>query len=384
MRGCIRKRGVGYQIIVDLGRDSEGKRKQKAIGGFKKIKDAKKALAEMIAKVENGQVSFSKEMSMEEYLNKWLQDYAKINVAPKTYKSYESTIRLYIIPYIGNIKLNQLRPAHLQEMYSKNSTNGLSNTSVLYIHRVVHIALSHALKWQLIFSNPADAVDAPKKDKRQINILLPEQLKLLLQHIAGTHLYIPVLLAIITGMRRGEILGLNWTNVDFINNVIYVDEQLQRINGELTLRATKTHGSKRSIAIPPSFIPELKAIQKYKIKEREDMGFKFSDTQLICSWPDGQPYDPDYVTHKFKKVIKELELPDARFHDLRHTYATLWLKAGGNMKVLSGLLGHSTYNLTADTYSHVLPEMQYEGVKKLDNILSFNKKGKENNVSDKA
>lgn len=359
----------------------DGKKKQKWIGGFKTKKEAEAALAEYIQKTNAGEITLAKDITFAEFLQEWIKNYCEANLAPRTLRRYSEIIRLYLIPRLGSIKLQDLRPFHIQQHYTwlldKKEGPGLAPATALYQHRIIHEALKHAVRWQLIPRNPADAVEPPKARKTEINILTPDHIAELLNFLYQEKhvLFIPTLLAVVTGMRRGEICGLQWSDIDFERKCLYVRHQLQRIDGELVLRETKTAGSRRPVVLDDTTIALLK---KHKITQSEYrlmFGPEYASANInyVCTWPDGRLLDPDYVTKAFGKILKKLNLPVVRFHDLRHTHATLLLQEGVNPKIVSERLGHTDIRITLNTYSHVLPSMQKEAAEKVANKL-FNKR----------
>ncbi|MGB9813484.1 MAG: tyrosine-type recombinase/integrase [Thermovenabulum sp.] len=371
MRGHIRKRGSTWTIVFYV--DVNGKKKQKWIGGFKTKKEAEAALAEYIQKANAGEITLAKDITFADFLEKWIKNYCEANLAPRTLRRYSEIIRLYLIPRLGNIKLQDLRPFHIQQHYTwlldKEEGPGLAPATALYQHRIIHEALKHAIRWQLIPRNPADAVEPPKARKTEINILAPAQIAELLNFLYQEKhiLFIPTLLAATTGMRRGEICGLQWSDIDFERKCLYVRHQLQRIDGELVLRETKTAGSRRPVVLDDTTIELLK---KHKIAQAEyrlmfGPEYEIANTNYVCTWPDGRLIDPDYITKAFTKVLDKINLPRVRFHDLRHTHATLLLQEGVNPKIVSERLGHTDIRITLNTYSHVLPSMQKEAANKV-------------------
>lgn len=369
MRGHIRKRGKKWCAIIDVGNDPvTGKRKQKWLSGFKTKKEAEVALAEFIQQYNSGSYIDNKGITVSDYLDKWFHDYVEIKLAPRTQSRYLEIINNYFIPEFGHMKLSDLRPFHIQDHYSK-AIDKLSPSTVLYHHRVLHKALKMAVKWQYLMHNPADNVEPPSAKRKDFTVLSTEQIDTLLQYLKEKNhvLYIPIVLAIMTGMRRGEICGLQWQDVDLDSGLIQIKHQLQRINGELILRETKTAGSRRPIALDDITISLLKAHRQQQRENRILFGpaYQIDNFNYVCTWPDGKLIDPDYISHAFPKILETLNLPSIRFHDLRHTSATMLLKAGINPKVVSERLGHTDIRITLNTYSHVLPNMQKEAAEKL-------------------
>ena len=344
MRGYIKQRAKGsYSISVYLGIDNITKKKKYkwyTVKGNKK--EAEKFLAEKINEINNGIFVDSKDMTMEDYLNYWYTQSCITKLAPTTYESYKRNIDVHIIPILGNIKLKDLKPLHLQTFYANRLEYGLSKTSVKYLHRILHSALNQATKWQLVPMNIANNVDVPKPEKYIAKILNPEQVTLLLNSVKNTNIYLPVLIAISTGMRRGEILGLTWDNVDLENSTLKVVNSLVPTKNGLQLLPPKTKTSIRKISLSPNLVEILK-IHKAKNYSNE----------FVCTLEDGSIITPSSLNHKFKDIINENNLPSVRFHDLRHSHASLLLSQGVQPKMISERLGHSNINITMDLYSHI-------------------------------
>lgn len=375
MRGHVYKRGKTYTIVVDLGRDENDKRKQKSQGGFKTKKEAEKALSELLVKIEKGDYFVSEDMTYKEYLNKWLSEYCCNNLTPKTIKTYKQIINAYILPRLGNIKLDKLKPLDLQSLYNfMQNELCLSGTTTLRCHEVINISLKHAVQWQMLNKNVATSVTRPKKKKTEMQVLTAEQTNLLLDRIKDLTLYLPVLLSVTTGMRRGEVLGLTWDNIDLDAGVAYIEGQLQKVDNEFKFVPTKTARSRRKIVLLDYTIPILRDIRKKQTQQRLLLGAEYEEYNLVCCQANGNPYDPDYVSRNFlrhmNKISSELNIPKIRFHDLRHTHATLLLSKDIHPKIVSERLGHSSISITLDTYTHVLPDMQKEAANKLNGLLT--------------
>lgn len=370
MKGHVRRRGNKWCAVVDVGRDPKtGKRKQKWLSGFNSPQEAERALIDFLAKFNTGQYADSQNMTVETYLQKWLNDYAKLNVAKTTYDTYEDAVK-HIVPRLGKIKLEKLRPIDIQSFVTELFKEGVSIRSIRYYYAVLNVALNTAIQWQLLAVNPCKGVILPSKNKTKVKTLNKKQVDLLLKESKNTPLYIPILLAVTCGMRRGEILGLRWNNVNFDNNTINITQSIvQTPNGEIIEKGPKSKYGIRTIAMPEITALELKALRKKQDENKLALGSEYKDGNFVVCWDNGEPYRPDYITHAFKKLIKKLNLPDIRFHDLRHTHATLLLEEGIHPKVVQERLGHSSITITLDTYSHVGPNLQKEAARKIDNIL---------------
>jgi integrase len=382
MKGCIFKRGKKYSVVIELGRDNNGKRIQKWFSGYKTKKEAEKALVTILHQIETNTFINPEKITLAEYLRQWMHDYVEPNLAPKTIDGYKVNIEGHIIPSIGNIPLQKLQPIHIQQFYRSKLENGrlddkggLSAKSVLYIHRVLRKALSNALKMQLIPRNVADAVELPKAKTYYAKFLNEKELRKLLNTLKNTDIYIPVLLASCLGLRRGEALGLQWKDIDFENKTISVIRALlPSIGGTPIFHEAKTKTSERTIVISDSIIFELEKHRNKQQRYRKLLGNAYKDYDLVTCLNNGSPINPASFSHTFARTLKKHNLRHIRFHDLRHSNATLMLKHNISPKVASERLGHSKINITLDLYSHVLKEMQEEAANKIDNaIFNFDK-----------
>lgn len=384
MRGYIRerkgKRGKSYLVAVYIGKVGDKKKyKYKTVYGKK---EAEKVLAEMIHQVNTNTFVDSGRLTMEKFLTRWLNDYCKINLKPRTYIRYESIIKNHIIPEMGHIPLAKLQPLDLQGHYSKMLTEGnkrrtkkkpkppgLSPSTVLYHHRVIHKALEMAVKWQLIFRNVADAVNPPRKTDVEFETIDAGSFLEILEALKIKYpvLIIPSAIAAATGMRRGEVLGLRWRDVDLKGRRISIRQTIYRKKGEsIVFDTTKTDSSRRSVTMPGFLADVLRKHKAEQNKHRLLSGQEYQNCDLVCCWEDGRPIDPDFFTRRFIKTARELGY-NIRLHDLRHSFATLCLGNNINLKKVSEALGHSSISITGDTYSHVTPTMGDEIARVIEN-----------------
>jgi len=334
MRGQIKKRvgktgQISWQIIVPLGRDFvTGKYNKKWVTVRGTKKDAERKLAELLQQINNGMYSDPGKMTVAEYLTWWLNNH-KQNLTPSTCKSYHVGIYKHIIPVIGHMPLIKLQPVHIQEMYSKDLAEGrkdnkktvgkgLSPTTVLYHHRILHKALEQTVRLQLLSRNPADYVDPPKKEKREMTVLSEQEVKVLLDAFKDSYLYMPIFLAIYTGMRMGEILALTWQDVDANRGIIQVRQNLyQRTPGEPLFKQPKTPGSRRTIDVSPMVVKTLREHKKKQAEERLAWGARYKDYGLVCCLQDGSTINPPTLSSRFRVIAQRLEL-FVTFHGLRH------------------------------------------------------------------
>jgi integrase len=251
---------------------------------------------------------------------------------------------------------------------------GLSAKSVLNINRILKKALAHAVRMQVINRNPAEFVEVPKQKKYKASVLDEAQVQNMLAVFKETYIYIPVLLAAGLGLRRGEALGLRWQDIDIDNNSIAINQTLLMTKGGIVYHDPKTETSKRVIIVPTTIMEELRQHKGKQDKVKRIMGKAYQDNDLVSCYDDGHPFNPSTFSGLFGDISKRNKLPQIRFHDLRHTNATIMLKHNIPAKVASERLGHSTIGITLDLYSHVLKEMQEEAASKIDNAL-FNNGG---------
>jgi integrase len=376
MRGTIKKEGNSWFVLFDLGKDPiTKKRKQKKKRGFKTKKEAEKYLSEQLNAVEKGTYFEPSEMTFSEYLDYWLKTYAKPNTSQRTFENYYYMINQHIKSSLGNIQISKLQPAHIQEYYAQKLENGkkygggLSAQSVKHHHRLIFKTLKDAVKWQLLIRNIAEAVTPPKTTKVEMKTWDNEQVKSFLMESRASPYYPIYLTAIYTGMRRGEVLGLRWQDLDFENNIIYVRQTLQEVKKiGLTFKEPKS-GKSRSITITSNISNKLKKVYKQQLENKLFFGSHYNDYDLVFAQKNGKPIQPTEMARNYRNVVDKSGLPYIRFHDLRHTHATLMLKQGVHPKVVSERLGHSTIGITMDTYTHVLPNMQKEAAHQFEQLI---------------
>lgn len=366
--GYIRKKDNGWSYTVSLGLDPKtNKYKQKSKGGFKTKKECQMAMTEMENKINKGEYFEESKLTLENYLGNWLEN-IKHNISEGTYVFYKDIVDRVLDPALGNIPIEKLKTMQIQSFLTGIlNKQTLSNTTVRHYYNVLNIALNQALKWQVIQSNPCAAVEPPKKQKKELGVLKPDEVELLLNYVNNSEykiMYMPLILALTCGMRRGEILGLQWDDVDLENGLLKIKHNLVKVGTSYKLTTPKTDSSVRTIALLPT---TLKILKEYK-ENRKVIRIN-KDLDYVCCWEDGSPIKPDYPSHTLKVLLERCNLPHVRFHDLRHTHATLLLMQNVNVKVVSERLGHSKIDMTLDTYSHVLPQMQQEAVNKLEDLL---------------
>jgi len=381
----VRKRSKGsWEIYLDTGLDPvTGKRLRhyETIKGSKKL--AKQRLAELEVSIGEGSFIKPKRITLGEWLGDWLNGYVTTNCGIRTAQSYQSEVRRHLIPALGAIPLTQLQPQQLQNYYAHalsqgrvDGKGGLSARTVQYHHRILSEALSHAIKMGLLVRNVAKVADPPHPERRNMATLALEDIPKFLEATQETPYYVLFYTTLYTGMRLGELLGLRWCDIDLDMASLSVVQALYKRSGVCKMLKPKSSHSRRRIALSPSLALLLREYKADQQTQRILLGKLPADSDLVFSHLDGKPLDPGVVSHTFAKVLKKARLPHIRFHDLRHTHATLLLKSGIHPKIVSERLGHANIVITLDTYSHVLPGLQERAAEHFDKLVTRENGGK--------
>lgn len=317
-------------------------------------------------------------ITLAQYLSRWLTS-VRPNLAPATYRRYHDLLRLHVLPHIGTGALSKLRPLHVQQLYARLQADPgpdgrhLSSRTRLHVHRVLSTALAQAVRWQIISRNVCQAVDPPQARKAEIRALDPEETRRLLE-VAEAEDSVhgdAVVLALHTGLRQGELPGLRWQDVDLQRGRFTVWQSLQYVPGEgLAVREPKTNRSRRGIPLGDAALAALSRIRRRQLEQRLAVGSAYQDSGMVLTTALGTPVDPNNLRRAFRRIVADAGVGPVRFHDLRHTHATLLLARGVHPKVVSERLGHTSIGITMDLYSHVLPGLQEEAARDLDVWLS--------------
>lgn len=366
--GQIKKEGSSWYFVAELGTDPiTGKRRRKKQRGFKTKRDAEKALALLEADVYKGTYFEPSSMLLKDHIIDWFKS-KKNSISIQTANTYEAYLKNRIIPYIGHVQLAQLSPVLLQNFVNELKDEGLASSSVKKIYSIVKGALDYAVNMELLPSNPITKIQLPKDSKKAMAVWDIPEIQSFQKAACLDRLYPAFYLAITTGMRRGEILGLRWKDVDLEKEMLYVRQTLSK-DGKLILPGAKTSAGIRSIKLSNDTIVLLKKHKTVVAKEKLSHGPEYVDNDLIICTSKGSPVNPENFKRTFQRLIKEANVPSIRLHDLRHTHATMLLSSGINAKVISERLGHTNVKTTLDIYSHVLPSMQEEAANKIDTLL---------------
>jgi integrase len=318
-----------------------------------------------------GVVFDAQNLSLSEYLHRWLKDSVKDTVRASTYKRYEEVVRLHIVPALGRIKLKALTPAHVQHFYRERLDSGLSPSTVRKFHNVLHRALRQAVRWGLIPRNATEATEPPKETSEEIRPLSEEEARRLLEAAHGDRLEALYVLALTTGMREGELLGLKWEDIELSNGVLRVKRTLTRNGGKLNFGDPKSKKGSRQIDLSEEASKALQAHLDRQMDEMKRLGDLYVDQGLVFTTRKGTPINPSNLRQRsFVKLLKQAGLRKVRFHDLRHTCATLMLSRNIHPKMVQELLGHANVAITLDRYSHFMPGMGRNMALTMDEIFA--------------
>lgn len=355
----VAKVSLGYDLVTH-------KRLRKTVYGRTK-QEVRAKLTDLLSKSDKGVTVNTRSQSVASFLNHWLKDVVKHKVRASTYRSYEQIVRNHLIPGLGKLTLEKLAPQVIQSFINTKAETGIS---VEHLRRVLRAALNQAMRWELIVRNPATLVSVPRKAKFQYQYLDVEQAKKFLQAVKGTRHETLFTVAIAVGMRLGEALGLQWSDISFESQTITIRHQLQRIEGKLTLVEPKTDKARRTIALPSFAIDALRAHRARQLEMSLYCADVWQKSDLVFTSSIGTPADPRNIRRTLAQILADHDLPKLRFHDLRHTCATLLLAQGTDARTIMETLGHSQITLTMNTYSHVMPQLQRDAAEKMDQMLA--------------
>jgi integrase len=349
-------------------------RKRKYFYG-KTRKEVQEKLAAALHDRQQGTFIAAPTQTVEQYLADWLENSQRRSVKPRTYERYEEVVRLHIVPVLGKHQLQKLSAQHLRAFYTKKLDEGLSPTTVTHFHNVLHKALKDAERWGLVARNVCKLVSPPRRVRYEIKPLTIEQVHSLLEAAKGHSMEALFNLALATGMRRGELMGLKWQDIDMTKGTLQVRRILSRVPSKLPGKGyvesePKTQKSRRNIVIASFALEALKQHRVRQLEAKVKAGPAWEDHDYVFCTSVGTHLNPTRdILGQLKLLLKKAGLPNLRFHDLRHSAATLLLSVGVHPKVVQEILGHSQISMTLDVYSHVLPTMQQEAMNKLNDAM---------------
>jgi integrase len=376
MKGHIVKRAKNtYSLVVELGLHPEtGKRQQKWITFIGKRKAAENELHRQLTLVEAGDFIDPSKVTVGEFFEQWLSVIAEHKVGRKTMERYRSIVKHHIGPALGRLPLQKLTALHIETHYARlakegrkdGREGGLSAQTILHHHRLISEALQKAVAWKLRTHNPADSVTPPAITPREVMPIDETQSAWLLTVAEGTRLYLPIMLALCTGLRRGEILALRWSDMDWDRAVLTVSRALEETSEGVELKQPKTRHGRRKVAVPAIAVDALRKHEAGQQHYRELLGEGYQENDLICCVEDGSIWKPSAFTSSYRALLKRRKLAGPNFHALRHSHASQLLRAGVDAKVISKRLGHSRASFTMDVYAHLMPGQDAEAANRTD------------------
>lgn len=374
-----------WHLFFDLPRDGAG-RQRKCVTFYGGTRAADKELSRLITEASSGGILPTNKTTVEQYLSGWLERRASDGLSPVTLQTWGYLATAYIYPHIGKLSLAKLSEARVEALYvtlrttgRRKGSGGISPRSVQHVHRLLSEVMKSAVRVKLIPSNPCEPV-APRMEEEQRSVTEVQRIQALLRGgglqrllnaTEGTWLHVPVLLALFLGLRRGEVLGLRWEDVDLKAGTLRVEQTLQCLRGSgLVFKAPKSKTGRRTVGIPDFLGDELRKLKGVQAAHRLQMGPEWQDAGLVIQKDDtGGPRLPDNLTHGFAKVAERIGMGELHFHDLRHGNATLLKLSGVSTKVISARLGHSDTQITRDLYEHVMPEQDTEAANRTDRFF---------------
>lgn len=354
--------------VVDLGWEN-GRRKRKSFYGATRKEVAETLNKALRDRAQRLPVAVERQ-ALGQFLEHWLEDTVRPARRPATFVSYSDTIKLHITPTLGRLPLSKVAPQHVQTLLNQKLNQGLSARYVTYIRAVLRIALNQARKWNLIVSNAAELVEPPRVERREIRPLAPAETRRLLDAVRGERLEALYSVALSLGLRRGEIMGFRWQDLDLEQGSLSVRQAVQRIRGQgMNFAPPKTERARRKVMLPVPLVSALRGHHIRQLEERLKAGSRWRESDLVFASSVGTPLEPRNLDRHFKRMLERAGLPDMRFHDLRHSAASLLLAQNVNPRTVMEILGHSRISMTLDTYSHVMPAAMREAADKISAVL---------------
>ncbi len=369
MTGSITKRGNSWRVQAYTGkRDKDGKpeRLTATIRGRKA--DAERRLREMLDGIDKGIYTLPSKLTVADVLNQWLDGYVKTNCSQRTLDGYRAIIGNHLTPALGQHLLKHLNQQHIQAYYGR-AVERLSSRTVHHHHRVLSQALKYAVRQGYLGRNPCELVDPPSPKGKAMRTLTESEVRDLLLAAQGKYYYAVIYTAVSSGLRQAELLALRWRDVDIASRSISVNRTLYKRRGVTAFMEPKTRHSRRRVAMTPKLAEFMADYKLERQRANYQIGKAVELDDLVFCHADGRPYDSSVVSHKFAAIAREARLKHTRFHDLRHTFASLMLQRGAKPKVISECLGHASVAFTMDVYSHIIDGMQEEAILLLDEVL---------------
>ncbi|WP_281885823.1 site-specific integrase [Paenibacillus sp. YYML68] len=356
------KRGTWY-FVVDAGKDDKGKRQQIKRRGFRTESEAKREMRKVQSQVDEKTFVKPTKLTYSEFLTEWLQS-KSLKLRRVTLEMYTGHVQRHIVPHLGFHEIAKITSAQVEKFYvTLSEEKGLGSRTVLDIHKILKSSFEAAMKRKYVTSNPVRDAETPKVISQEMSVWSIEEVSKFLESARDDRYYLAFHLALATGMRQSEILGLRWKDIDFDNEVLNVRQTLSHDGKEL-LTQTKTKSSSRTISIDTRTVNALLKQERLISREKKAASVAYQDNDLVICTAKGTPVSPRNLLRTFYNIIKKAKVPKIRFHDLRHTVATLMLMDGVNPRVVQEILGHSDVKITLGTYHHVLPTVHKDTAKR--------------------
>jgi integrase len=359
MTGHIRKRGArSFEIKFDIGTDPLTGKRRIRYHSFKGTRrEAELKLATLVSENSRGDYVDASKETVSAFIERWITDWATSHVSAKTLERYAELLRNHVAAHIGDVHLQKLRAVHLNELYSTlQRVTGLAPRTIGHVHRVLHRALGLANRWGLVQQNVAALVSPPRVASVELELLTPAQAQAMLQKLRGRSVYPAFVVALATGMRRGELLALRWRDVDLDGAVLRVEQSLEQTKAGLRFKSPKTKFGRRPITLPTSAVAVLREHWKAQQEQRLrlGMGKAPADSLVFATW-EGKPRSPNSLTKEWTEAIKASGLPSVTLHSLRHTHASHLIASGLDVLAISRRLGHGSPTITLGVYGHLFP-----------------------------
>lgn len=390
----IEKRGKNsYRLVVETGYSADGKRiKRSKTIKASGIREAERELAKFQVEVEAGEYIAPEKMNFSKFLEEWTSKYGEKHLDPNTLKTYSHMLQNHITPVFGGKRLDEIKPIHIVSFLKSleqdgtrkdGKSGGLSSTSIRFVHRVLKDIMERAVEWRIIKLNPVSAIKRPKLSKTNVDVYDEQEVSMLLEALQKEPLHwrLLITLAITTGLRRGELLGLEWKHVNFETGAINVEQALSYTNGQHIFKTPKTKSSVRKVSLPEALLEDLKCYYADSLLAKEQLGDEWkggSHFLVFSSW-NGNPFYHTVPGTWFRRFLKRTNLKRIRFHDLRHTSATLLINLGVHAKTIAGRLGHADIRTTMNVYGHALQTADQLAANTLNSLLTPQSKTSESN-----
>lgn len=346
-----------------------GKLKRKTVYG-KTEDEVWQDLVKIQRDKQQGLPIVTKGQTIGKFLEGWLEDSVKPSVREQTYKTYESTVRLHIIPVIGKVALDKLTPQDVQRMMREAAKKDFTATHVAYCRTILRIALNKALKWGLVARNVAALADPPKRQRYDAQYLTVDEARRFFKVVRSDRLEALYVVTTTLGLRKGEVCGLRWQDIDLDNGELTVRYQLQRVGGKKQLVEPKTDRSRRTIALPPFVVTALRAHEVRQRADRKWAASKWQEHGLVFTTSIGTPLEQSNLSRAFHALLDTAGIPRQRFHNLRHSAATLMLAQGVEAPAIMAVLGHSHISTTINLYAHVMPEVKRDAADRMEALFA--------------